>query len=115
MAYVRNGGHVNPPLYHDYEELKERWGEQEAKKMIKFRLSHLQEFIRIATEEDILKEGQCRQVEHVDVFLKEEPFVEAKAKLAKWRTAMPAEATGFGFLGRDEAIEVHFTLTCLVP
>lgn len=74
--------------------------------MIKFRLAHLKEMKRIATEEDILKESQCREVEHVDVFLSTEPFVTAKDKLSKWQAAMPPEATGFGFLEKDEAIEV---------
>lgn len=62
---------------------------------------------QIATQEEILKESQCRDVEHVDVFLNEEAFVAAKNKLAKWRAAMPLEATGFGTLERTEAIEVR--------
>jgi len=41
--FRRNGGHISPPLYHDYLSLKRDHGQAVAQKMIKFRLAHLQE------------------------------------------------------------------------
>lgn len=104
---LRNGGHVNPPLYHDYNDLKQKFGERAAKQMIKFRLAHLQEFMHIATSEDIVKESQCRETEHIDVFTCPVSFAEAKDNLVKWKSEMPVEASSFGYCEGRDAIEVR--------
>ncbi|THH27943.1 hypothetical protein EUX98_g6242 [Antrodiella citrinella] len=91
-ATGRNGGHVNPPLYHDYVEIKEKFGVDVAKKTIRFRLAHLQEFLTIAGLENIMELSQCRAVDNVDVYLTPEEYVDVKAALEVWRTDMPEEA-----------------------
>ncbi|TFY53148.1 hypothetical protein EVJ58_g9614 [Rhodofomes roseus] len=78
-ATGRNGGHINPPLYHDYSELQENFGEDAAKRMIRFRLAHRGEMQRIAETEDIVKQSQT--------------YAEAKENLRKWKSAMPDEST----------------------
>ncbi|KAG1857114.1 FAD dependent oxidoreductase-domain-containing protein [Suillus subluteus] len=65
-ATGRNGGHIFPATYHDYEDLKKRVGEDMAKKMIRFRKAHLDEILAIAVEEGITEYTQCRAVEGVD-------------------------------------------------
>ncbi|KAK0456960.1 hypothetical protein EV421DRAFT_1755804, partial [Armillaria borealis] len=39
-ATARNGGHITPPLYHHYLDLKKH-GAEVAQHIIQFRLSHL--------------------------------------------------------------------------
>lgn len=97
---------MNPPLYHDYNELAEKYGVHVAKVMIAFRRAHLSEVRRIAEEEDILKESQCRETEHLDVFTCPKAFAAAKENLAKWRAAMPVESSSFVCYEREEAIQV---------
>ncbi|OSD05706.1 FAD dependent oxidoreductase [Trametes coccinea BRFM310] len=104
-ATGRNGGHINPPLYHDYSELKEDYGERIAKIMIAFRRAHLFEVQRIAEEEGILKESQVRETEHLDVFQCPQTFAESKARLEEWRAAMPVESSTFVAYDGDEAIK----------
>ncbi|KAF9236693.1 FAD dependent oxidoreductase [Melanogaster broomeanus] len=74
-ATGRNGGHISPPLYHDYTTLREDHGD--------FRLAHLRELRRAAEEEGILEESQWREVETVDVFYNQEQFEKAKVKSAE--------------------------------
>ncbi|EJF55756.1 nucleotide-binding domain-containing protein [Dichomitus squalens LYAD-421 SS1] len=100
-----NGGHVNPPSYHDYSELKEKHGEKDTRAMFAFRHAHLEELKRVALAEGILSESQYRETEHVDVFTSEDAFATAKADLAKWRADMPSQASHVNLHERDEAIQ----------
>ncbi|RPD70826.1 FAD dependent oxidoreductase [Lentinus tigrinus ALCF2SS1-7] len=106
-ATGRNGGHINPPLYHDYNELKQLYGEHAAKVVIAFRRFHITELHRVASVEDILKESQCRETEHLDVFTCPKAFATAKDNLGKWRMEMPAESSTFVSYERDEAIRTY--------
>ena len=107
---LRNGGHINPPLYHDYAELKEKYGQSAAKTLIAFRCAHITEMMRVASEEDIVKESQVRETEHLDVFTCLAAFQEAKENLDKWRAEMPVESSSFVSYERREAIEVCHTV-----
>lgn len=102
----RNGGHINPPLYHDYTELKDEHGEEMAKRMIQFRLAHFKELYSIAVSEDILEYSQCRRTETFDVHTTSQTFDEAKEGLAAWKAAMPAEASSFQISERSDASSV---------
>lgn len=104
----RNGGHINPPLYHDYAELEKTYGEETAKRMIKFRLAHRQEMQRVVEKEEIVKESQIRETEHVDVFRCPKKYAEAKENLRTWKAAMPEESSPFGFADAEDAITVSF-------
>ncbi|KAH9836686.1 FAD dependent oxidoreductase [Rhodofomes roseus] len=116
-ATGRNGGHINPPLYHDYSELQENFGEDAAKRMIRFRLAHRGEMQRIAETEDIVKQSQVRETEHLDVYTCPETYAEAKENLRKWKSAMPDESSTFGCMDTKEAIEKYHlaseTLGCI--
>ena len=99
----RNGGHVNPPLYHDYKELKDEFGADVAKKNIHFRLAHLQEFLAIAEAEGIEKQSQCRRSEHFDVYFDKEEYEEVKASLHVWKAEMPEESCSWVSVDSPEA------------
>ena len=73
--------------------------------MIAFRRAHIIEMLHVAFEEDILKESQVRETEHLDVFTCVEAFEKAKANLARWRAEMPLESSTFVCYEREEAIE----------
>ncbi|KAF7370571.1 FAD-dependent protein [Mycena sanguinolenta] len=62
-ATGRNGGHITPPLFHDYLRIKEEVGVDMAKAIIRFRLAHLAELLRVAEEDEILEDSQCREVD----------------------------------------------------
>ncbi|KAG9310367.1 hypothetical protein JVU11DRAFT_9500 [Chiua virens] len=100
-ATGRNGGHINPALYHDYELLKREFGKTTAQQIIRFRLAHFDVLSEVAAEE--AKDADCREVQTVDVFFDELVFAEAKRKLAVYKADMPQEATPYCVWEGDEA------------
>ena len=104
--FYRNGGHVKPPLHHDYLLLKKRLGPEQAAKLIRLRLMHLREMLAVASEDDILSESQCREVDSLDVYFAQEDFDEAKKQLKAWKKDMPEESKDYIALDSRESIEV---------
>lgn len=102
----RNGGHISPLLYHDYEILRQDHGDIVAQKMIRFRLAHLQELRRVAEEEGVLEGSQWRQVETVDAYYNRDLFTKAKAKVQDYQQALPFEASHQRVYESAEAIQV---------
>ncbi|KAG2066727.1 nucleotide-binding domain-containing protein [Suillus decipiens] len=94
-ATGRNGGHIFPATYHDYEDLKKRVGEDMAKKMIRFRKAHLDEILAVAAEEGITEYTQCRAVEGVDVYFDQLTFKEAQRKLQVYQRDMGEHAGSY--------------------
>ncbi|KAH7910150.1 FAD dependent oxidoreductase [Hygrophoropsis aurantiaca] len=94
-ATGRNGGHITPPLHHDYATLLEKYGPDAAKALIRFRLAHLHAVRAAAAEVPrLLAASQWREVETVDVFYHRGEFEKAAGKLEKWKADMPDEAQG---------------------
>ncbi|KZT24713.1 DAO-domain-containing protein [Neolentinus lepideus HHB14362 ss-1] len=104
-ATARNGGHINPPLWHDYAELKEAYGEKEAKTIIKFRLAHLREMMDVAVSENIVDHCQIREVETVDVYFDGPRFEAAKDALEVWRKDMSADNDTYYAAEKEAAIK----------
>ncbi len=102
----RNGGHITPPLYHDYSSLKKEFGATVAQRIIRFRLAHLQEFLRVAEEEDLLIDSQARKVQTFDVFFDRETFLQAKAKLEEYSREMPNEGKEYSSLDPAEGVDL---------
>ncbi|TFK71733.1 DAO-domain-containing protein [Pluteus cervinus] len=96
-ATGRNGGHITPPLYHDYPKLVERYGSEMAAKVIRFRLSHLHELLGVAKEEGLLADSQAREVESFDVFGDQTVYDDLKKNLEIYQKGMPDES-------RDERV-----------
>ncbi|KAI0271727.1 FAD dependent oxidoreductase [Gloeopeniophorella convolvens] len=93
-ATGRNGGHVNPPLFHDYKDLKAEFGLDAAKRIIRFRLAHLPALREAVEEADALEHSQLRDIEKLDVYFDQKVFDEQKQALEQWRADMPEEAAG---------------------
>ena len=106
-SYVsRNGGHIAPMLYAEYRELKEVHGIGVAKEIIRFRLAQLPEILKVAAEENVMEESQCREVQAFDVFHDKGLYGEAKAMLAEYEKDMPSEGSLFQVHEGGEAISV---------
>ncbi len=67
-ATGRNGGHINEVGYSDYNLLISSLGRESAKKITKFRISHLDELMAVANEEGLVEESQIRIVESPSAF-----------------------------------------------
>ncbi|KAG1720741.1 hypothetical protein EDB19DRAFT_1775556 [Suillus lakei] len=106
-ATGRNGGHISPPLYHDYTSLKRDHGQPVAQKMMKLRLAHLEELRSVAEQEGILAESQWREVESVDVFYNSDMFEKAKTKVQTYKADLPFDAKHHEVYEAKEAIEKY--------
>lgn len=106
LSIFRNGGHVNPVIYDDYEELKRVHGMEAAKQIIKFRLRHFPELRQVVEEEDMLEETRCRSVEHSEVYYDRDLLEAARRKFKVFEADMPEEAAKFEFYEAEQAIEV---------
>ncbi|GLB36703.1 putative FAD dependent oxidoreductase [Lyophyllum shimeji] len=94
-ATGRNGGHINPILYLEYDGLKQRYGIEIAKKIIRFRLAHKTQLLAVAEEEGLLEDSQGREVEAFDVYHSSKFYQAAKKKLATYRADLPVESADF--------------------
>lgn len=114
--FTRNGGHIKPPLHHEYLALKKKFGAEQAAKMIRFRQLHIREMLTAAEEEDILDECQCREVDSLDVYFTPEMFSEARQQLEAWKRDMPVESEYYDAVEGKEAIEVTIAefLCCIL-
>ncbi|KAJ8501749.1 hypothetical protein ONZ45_g12023 [Pleurotus djamor] len=105
-ATARNGGHITPPLYHDYSSLKKELGAPTAQRIIRFRLAHLAEFLKVAEEEGLLVDSQGRKVQTFDVFFDKKVFEEAKGKLEEYKKDMPVEGADYCVLDADDGVDL---------
>ncbi|KAI0706223.1 FAD dependent oxidoreductase [Cytidiella melzeri] len=102
-ATGRNGGHINPPLFQDWAQSKKKYGAEEAKALVRFRLSHVHELQSVASVEGMLKESQVRPTEHLEVYYTEDSFKTARKELSEWRADMSREAQDFVVYEGEEA------------
>lgn len=111
MHSTRNGGHVTPILYGEYSDLKQQYGMDIAKKIIRFRLSHFPELLAVATEEGLLEDSQCRQVEAFDVFYDAGRYKAAKAKLTTYQRDLPAESAEYKSYEGPDDMRVSYSIS----
>ncbi|EKM60536.1 uncharacterized protein PHACADRAFT_246535 [Phanerochaete carnosa HHB-10118-sp] len=112
-ATGRNGGHINPPLWNDWNYLKAQYGEKDARILNSFRLAHVRELQAIASQEDILKESQVRVTEHLEVFFTQDDFTEECEALEEWKGDVPEVAQEYIAYADTEAQE-KFSLSIRV-
>jgi hypothetical protein len=102
----RNGGHLNPPLYRDYVQLKLAFGVESAKRIIRFRRAHLSALREAVEEGGALNHSQIRDVEKLDVYFDDDTFKEEVEALEVWRKDMPEEAADSRVIEGSEAAKV---------
>ncbi|EJD52481.1 nucleotide-binding domain-containing protein [Auricularia subglabra TFB-10046 SS5] len=104
-ATGRNGGHLKcvPYLYEEYSAIKRKYGESEAKKIVRFRQMHVTETIRIAAEEGVLEAAGAREVESLDVHFSAEVFDVHRKKFEEWKRDCPEESRRYRLYEAEEA------------
>ena len=109
-ATGRNGGHIKETPFHEYEELAHRFGKNEAKKLVKFRLSHLDALVDFTTElgEDALRASEIRKVLTVDAFFDQVFWEGAKEMLNRFLDDFPEEAGKYKTYEKRDAAEVGY-------
>ena len=60
----------------------------------------------VASQEDIMKESQVRETEHLEIHMSEETFDEAREGLKAWQADMPEVANDYSTCVGAEAQEV---------
>ncbi|KAH0548069.1 hypothetical protein GP486_008191 [Trichoglossum hirsutum] len=71
-ATGRNGGHIKTSPYNEFRELKEKFGLERARAIVKFRIKHVEVLTGLAKAEGI--NAECREVETVDLFFHHDVF-----------------------------------------
>lgn len=107
-ATGRNGGHILE-TGEALGGLADAFGDEAAKKIVKFRLAHLNEMLNIADQWGLTNECQARRVQFLSVFLDEEPWNVALDGFWRFKEAMPVESAEWIVFGRDEIPEVYLT------
>ena len=102
----RNGGHLNPPLFHDYVQLKSEYGVESAKRIIRFRRAHISALREAVGEIGALNHSQIRDVEMLDVYFDHDTFKKEAQALEVWRKDMPEEAADSRVIEGHEAAKV---------
>ncbi|KAI0050122.1 FAD dependent oxidoreductase [Auriscalpium vulgare] len=106
-ATGRNGGHIAPDMFHDYAELRQDHGIDMARKIVRFRLAHLEELMRVADEEGATECSQIRAVERLDVHFELERYEKMKAALELCKADMPEEARDVYAVDGEDAVKVR--------
>ncbi|KAJ3541813.1 hypothetical protein NMY22_g3750 [Coprinellus aureogranulatus] len=84
---------------------RRKHGKDMAQKIIRFRLSHLEQLLQVAEEEGLLDDSQCRRVEAFDVFHDKQLFSEAKAWFREYKEDLPEESRHYKIYETPEEIE----------
>ncbi|KIY63084.1 FAD dependent oxidoreductase [Cylindrobasidium torrendii FP15055 ss-10] len=90
-ATARNGGHISPLLYHEFDDLEKTFGIDMAKNIIHFRRAHLSSLLEAANEEGLLESSQARKVDTYDVFFEETLYKDMHSKLERYLDVFPGE------------------------
>lgn len=90
-ATGRNGGHILETA-DDYVELADVFGEEVARKIMRFRLSHLREMLRTAEELGLTETAQVRKVQFLSAYFGEQPWNDALERLRRFKVDMPEES-----------------------
>jgi monoamine oxidase len=86
-ATGRNGGHCKGETWGDYVSLREKYGNDGAQRIQRFRRTSLKDLLFI-DKEYCEGKGDVRNVDTLDCFYTEDGWEGAKEKLAAWRDAM---------------------------
>ncbi|KAF7327260.1 FAD-dependent protein [Mycena kentingensis (nom. inval.)] len=88
-ATRRNGGHMSPNTYQDYDVLSKQFNASVAQDIIRYRLQHLPALLAVAEEEKLLEASQARTVRQFDVYVQPSSFERAKDALGRFVVGLP--------------------------
>ncbi|KAJ5145127.1 hypothetical protein N7448_002519 [Penicillium atrosanguineum] len=90
-ATGRNGGHILENA-DEYAEFADEFGEDAARKIIRFRLAHLREMLSVAEELGLTEVAQARKVQFLSAYFGDENWKSAKERLQRFKKGMPEES-----------------------
>jgi len=104
-ATGRNGGHILESA-DEFTQHEEAYGLEAAKKLIRFKLSHLDEMIKVADALGITEDCQARRVQFVTAFFDDEAWEHAAKQFERLNNALPEETKGWKALERSDIPKV---------
>jgi glycine/D-amino acid oxidase-like deaminating enzyme len=75
-ATGRNGGHLNADMYYSYKNYSDKYGQQTAEAMIEFEAKHIEEILKLISEENIQCDWEVTRTCHAYY----DPEIAAQAK-----------------------------------
>jgi len=90
-ATGRNGGHILETA-DEYAEIADVFGEESARKLLRFRLAHLREMLGVAEELGLTEVAQARNVQFLSAYFGDEPWKAALERLRRFKEGMPEES-----------------------
>ncbi|EED17442.1 conserved hypothetical protein [Talaromyces stipitatus ATCC 10500] len=114
-ATGRNGGHCKEDPYDDYEDLKELYGKEGAKKVLRFRLAQLDALVELVGKlgSDAEKLSCLRRVDGLDVFYDQEAFDRVKEKVKNYLEDFPEEKDAWLIHEGDDIDETFGTINAV--
>ena len=106
-ATGRNGGHILETA-DDYVELADMLGEELARKIIQFRLSHLREILQAAEELGLTEAEQPRKVQFLSAYFGDQPWKDALERLRRFKEGMQEESAEWVAYDGASIPEVRF-------
>lgn len=90
-ATGRNGGHIRPSSYDEYDAQKDIVGKEEAAKITRLRAAHVNALISAANELDEVgrEASEARPVDSIDAFFDQSSYAEAVRKLGVLKREVP--------------------------
>jgi hypothetical protein len=77
-----------------------------AQKIIRFRLAHIDELLRVSNEEGLDVDSQAREVQTFDVYSDCSLFEEAKSMLAEYQEDLPDASASYRIHGDRKELRV---------
>lgn len=90
-ATGRNGGHILETA-DEYAEIADLFGEESARKHLRFRLAHLHEMLGVVEELGLTEVTQARRVWFLSAYFGEEPWKAAVERLRRFKVGMPEDS-----------------------
>ena len=105
-ATGRNGGHILENA-DEYADFADEFGEDAARKILRFRLAHLREMLSVAEELGLTEVAQARKVQFLSAYFGDENWRSAKERLRRFKKGMPEESEEWIAYERDSIPEVR--------
>jgi glycine/D-amino acid oxidase-like deaminating enzyme len=111
-ATGRNGGHIRPSAYEEYDRAKESQDAEEAAKIVHLRAAHVQALIEAADELDAVGRdaAEARTVDSIDAFFDDTSYTKALKKLETLKREVPDIGKEWTAWSRDGAQKVRRTM-----
>ena len=91
-ATGRNGGHILETA-DEYGDFVDNFGLEAGRKIMAFRLAHLNEILGLVDQLDLAEETQARKVQFLTAYFDDETWEDALVRLGRFKEGMPVESS----------------------